>query len=715
MADAWKAPRREAKEEYKLGWIKESLQNGKNFRDSSRSAMDADEAMNIISGYDEEKIPDGRSEIKYNRLKRQIRELVAVSSQLRPVEGHRTDNNDFVKQAWVLNKLWTAWWGNTFVDRAVCDAKKWAAVTGDGYVSPVWNNDFWVTGRGDIELEAYGAPQVFFNQLPRNGDFQKAYAVHIQTEIPIAYAHALYPAWADRITPDRTSPGWIRKSLNRLSRFASPVLEMSHRNKKENFPFPVCDITYSYILDLTMNDTGHDIHMGEPGTSWEYIVPTYGKETDVGQDERGNRIVKKGGMEESMLYPLRRLMISFSGCIPYDGTSKWWHGKVPLVKFSADTWPWEPFGFPLTKDGAGLQKSIVRMLRNIEESALVRMDPPIQYGPTIAKSLMEVLDLRVQGVRIQNDNMSMTGGDDIKPILPPAYYDVPAWIPEFIKSNEERMDYLTALRDISAIAKAKQIPSSDSIEKLFQMAGVIAQDMARSDEKSVAELGSMWRPLAFQWYTRARRYQLLGPDGETKEDYDYEPGSLVPSHMPNEEKNNRSKFTHLERAKHHQNNFFYEIQPGQVYNTTNLTRQLTLFQASKAGVPIDPWTFAEVMNLQNFGNPPKGATSIIERWVAWKFMNVEMQLEFQKLVQAAQQGANPDDLQGQADAFLQRMENENWGLPGVATPNTPPAEAAGPVNGAQPGASPNPGGRPNSFQKPPAIKNKGDRSTITTS
>ena len=50
----------------------------------------------------------------------------------------------------------------------------------------------------------------------------------------------------------------------------------------------LCEIRYTYINDLSINMTDHQIEMGEPGTSWYYVVPFKGQMLPAGRDKEGN-------------------------------------------------------------------------------------------------------------------------------------------------------------------------------------------------------------------------------------------------------------------------------------------------------------------------------------------------------------------------------------------------------------------------------------------
>ncbi len=70
-----------------------------------------------------------------------------------------------------------------------------------------------------------------------------------------------------------------------------------------------------------------------------------------------------------------------------------------------------------------------------------------------------------------------------------------------------------------------------------------------------------------------------------------------------------------------------------------MQQKLLFLQLQRANFPMDPWTLAEVMQIPNFGPPPKGADTVMERWVAWKRMEIEQQAEAQKMALQLQQAA----------------------------------------------------------------------------
>lgn len=219
----YQAPRIDAKDDAKLSWLREAITEGTNFLKGQRAYEDIDKSIDLIGGLDDDPVPNSLSNVTSNRIKRQIREVVATLANLRPLWGYTSDNDEFQASANILNKLVYAWWLNTFADRSIRSAVQWACIS-TGYIMPVWEPDYWYLGRGDINCMVYGPRDVLPIQLGRDHDLQKAYAVIIQTEVPISRLHNAFPEFADKIKPDKDSPTWF---MNRMRR-SMPQIGRAH-------------------------------------------------------------------------------------------------------------------------------------------------------------------------------------------------------------------------------------------------------------------------------------------------------------------------------------------------------------------------------------------------------------------------------------------------------------------------------------------------------
>jgi hypothetical protein len=198
-----------------------------------------------------------------------------------------------------------------------------------------------------------------------------------------------------------------------------------------------------------------------------------------------------------------------------------------------------------------------------------------------------------------------------------------------------------ALKDIVAMAKAKLNVGAEGIEKLLEASGPVVKDICRNMEQPVSQLADMVKALFFQYYTVSRRIQILGEDGWTEQDFDYDPGSMIPSHSPEEfaaagrtlagaqiTPEKESRYHQIERARMYCNNFYYHQTPNSLHQQQQMSRKLLFVQlASKGIVPIDPWTLAEVCDIPNYGPPPRGTNTVFERYMAWLDIQHELAQE----------------------------------------------------------------------------------------
>jgi hypothetical protein len=639
--------------------------------------------MDIVNGDFFDDQSGELSNVSTNRTKRQIREIVASLGNLRVVSKYKTMNREFVSRVEVLDKLFMGWWAETSADRSWRKCLQWACACGTGYMVPRWDANFHGLGKGDIVIDILGARDVIPIQIPRSHDLQKAYAVLLRKETPLDLARRTWPDLADRIVADRESPAGFKKAVSKVARYAAAVLNMfagTSFREDEQTPFPVVDIWECYIQDVTINTSGREIQMGIPGASWSYTVPYLGQEIEAGKDEQGRPTFRKAGPDDCRMFPMRRCFTATKTVELSDGPSPWHHGKVPAIQMRVDDWPWNFLGYSMAREGAMLEQSNISMMRDIVDANRARLNPPFFYDTArITPEAAATINPRVPGQSIPLDLGGLATVDQVfKTVVPVQNFDVPATIPAFIKEQEARQDYQMGVTDVSAMMKAKSLPASDGLEKLMQAAGPLAEDMSRNQESCMMLLGPMIKSLQFQFYSPAQIVSMIGYDLAAKipEMFDGEPGNLIPSHMPGEDKTKSSNFPKWKRAQWFSNEMIFQLTPYTLHKLQQNSRKLSIALLQKQGFPIDPWTLAEINDITDFGPAPEGATTIWMRFVEW------------------------ERLQAQNQAMIQKYRQEL----GVEPPAGGPGQGKG-------------GGRPNSFASAPTSQQKdgGARTTIRTS
>lgn len=625
-----------------LGYSKDIIATGSGFLRNQKAYQYIDDAVRLVDGEAFKNDNATLSDVKTDATVRNIKELIAAQSNLRIIPLFKTELENFRNTANVLNKLYMSWQSSTFADRQIRKAWQYAAVCGTGYISPRWDRNYWGKRRGDIVLDALGPMDVMPVGINTNFDLQSSYVVVVHRKIPYHEAIRTYSQYSDLIVPTSdgiTIPGSV---LARSVEYFNGIFrKFGPGSSLERTPVSsaMVDFYYLYIDDDSVNNTTQPILMGDPGTSWSYTVPYIGQRIPDGNDSRD------ATREDCFLYPNRRLVIcTDSLCVnpdPCRQVSPYWHGQAPVVQFRSDDWPWSYLGYPLTRLGESIEKGNVGIMRGVIDAMNVKLAPPRSYDRnTMSEGLATAINTRLPN---QVVGLDMTfGGEQMKPLLTPETYNIPPHYMKFIEEQEGRIKQQMGVSDTTALARARQMPSSDSMEKILEMMGPLVKDQSRNMEASIRALGEMWKCLAFQFYSPNRRYQILGESGIVEEDSDLKPGDMVPSSIPGINPD------YFSRAKHHMANFSFQVAPYSIHELSSTTRRLFHLQLMRSGFPIDWWTLAELFDIRPFGpkpkipdpNDPSGETmveaqTILERWIAQK----EMEARFAAAAQGGQSGA----------------------------------------------------------------------------
>lgn len=693
------------------GWLMEARQEGEAWLQAQAPARNYEAAVELMRGDDRATMSSEMSNTDYPKTKRIARELVASLSNFRHAgEFDVLWDNALYDQAHLLTQLDEHWADMTFANEVHREGLQNAVVKGTNYWVEEWDKHYWGPYKGDIRLTAMPPENVTFVQLPADRDIQRAYMVILKYELPINLAKRMYadtnPGFAHALVPDQESPSWLLKGLAKVQQFLSPALRVAgHTRQNAQGSFPTVNVYHGYILDNSTNEGPTSITMGPLGTNWSYTVPALGDAIPVGitNPATGQSWTRPAAPSDCRLFPLRRLAIWSNTGVCYDGSSPWWHGDAPVTRVWFNDWPWEALGSSLVTDIRTMEQGLVGLMRAMEDSAAARLDPPAIFDDSlVSSSWAKAVNPRLAGVRAA---APLSQGMPIQYPVQPGQYDVPQWIPQFMEAQEARMDYLSGVKDAVALAKAQQIPAADTLEKLMEMAGPIVQDMVRAIEKPLTQLGDWRKAYYLQFYTEKRMIKTVGPDVSTEElaklspeklqmyeqiqrngAFQFRPEMLVP--------NGRSEHERNEFARRLTGEFRYQVTESGINELHRASTKLMFLQLLKEGVPISWWTIAKIFKIPNFGPPPAGTNTELERWIAQQQMKIELQGDLQKEMMTIQAEMGP----GQVG-------------PGAAGGNSDVGEAPPiPMLGEQNR------GRPQSYQRPPRIvqKDRGSRSTVTT-
>jgi hypothetical protein len=671
----WQPPDRLQPGKMRLGWVDEVISDGERWLQNQPFWSDLDRAENIIRGKEMLKADENRSDLTSNRLKRIGREMVASISDVRyPEDLWTSDNRAYAATMSMFSKMGKAVWYEARAPYSVRRLSQWSLLGGTGYYWPQYRRRKPIDpNSAGMVFEDFGPRDVMPFQLDER-NWQETYAVTAIKMMSMYKAHALFPMFADKL---RAVPRRRQKSEAVSARMAF-VNSLRGDDRPKLWTDQLCEVRYTIVSDLSINRTDMPIPMGDPGASWSYVVPYVGMDIPSDEVSGGTRKMRPATIDDCRMYPNRRLIITASGLEEpaYDGPYWHWHGMIP-PKFSSDDWVTEPMGLSVFRDVFDLERARQFTERAIDMKIKAQMDPGMMYD----------LDGINDGTANEMDPWELrkrlgvnAGGEDLRKLLttivPPELMKVGAEPFEWIKYIDESMDYYLGVNAMSALGKAKQNPGGDGADDLLKLAGPIVRDICAGMETPMADVLEMQKYDNLQFFNTARVMSYVGPDGVTAETFDFDPTTVVPSHMPGEDQQGASKFSRQERCKNFARQLRLTPTPGYLHGEPQMAQKLLVVQGWRAGFPLDPARVAKVYGIANW------SVTDFPKWKEFKEAEIE---------------------------FASRMKKEGEAL-------NPGGEAGG--GGKPPGGDKKPG-RPPSGQKPPAAKTKGSaegpRTTITES
>jgi hypothetical protein len=210
------------------------------------------------------------------------------------------------------------------------------------------------------------------------------------------------------------------------------------------------------------------------------------------------------------------------------------------------------------------------------------------------------------------------------------------WV-DYLKSLEEQQ---LGINDLGGLMNMKLNISSDSFDKALESIGPLAKGIAATMESANAKIAYMLKFLIPQYVSTARIIQYIGPDNITPETLDFDPDTLVPSHLQDEMTPGGqlpydvingvnvvrpSWYDRLDRAKAFTRNLRLISVPSTLLKITQLQEQTKILALYGRGFPIPPDYVAEKLGLENWGKL-KGDT-LLDRWIDWRHREIALLAE----------------------------------------------------------------------------------------
>jgi hypothetical protein len=685
----WQAPNFESDPKDRLNWVEEQIQEGEGAKEGQSAFRNLPKNLKIYNGIFSDTT---KSKLVTGFMKYNIRKFVTTLSEVREIALYGSDAPQYKPIANVENKVAKCVYLESQFPRQLKKALQYATVMNEGYLWVKCEASDYGYGERMISFEDLGPLDVVATQVPKSNDIQDGYTVTAFKYMPIAEAHGRFPLFQEQLKPVSATDIKSRLQARRLDFTGSARYGEQGRTWGNLY----CEIRYTYVRDLRINRTGMELPMGDPGTSWFYSVPSVGQMIPAGF-ENGVMQQRPARPEDCRVYPQLRLIITARGVDTpmYDGPAYDWHGKIPIVQYTVDDVPWEPGGRSLVQDVGSIEETKRKLERKIDQVTEVTLNPPIGYDRTATGGqTVENFDIFEQDTRTGMDGVPRNVLQSLLPEEVRVTQEHFSWLEYLSKTMTDQL----GITDIGNLQNLKLNVNEEGMDKALESIGPIAKDIAAMVESGNAKVGYMLKFMIPQWFDTGRIIQDIGTDEITQEVYDFDPTSMVPSHMPEEfvvtvnpvtgavdynPPEQPSQYDKLTRAKRFAKNLRLTSVPSTLLRITAMQNQLKYLQLYRGGFPICPQTVAEKLDIDNYGEAP--GTTEYDKWLWWKEQEVMVQVKGQLLAAAAMAQA------------------------GIMPPQPGGGGEGGPGGPPQPN-QPHAGGRPPSGKKPPKLVEKGGSS-----
>jgi hypothetical protein len=230
-----------------------------------------------------------------------------------------------------------------------------------------------------------------------------------------------------------------------------------------------------------------------------------------------------------MLYPRGRVIVRSNAVTLYDEPNPYYHRKFPFALLGLYAVPWQKYAMSVLKPWMSQQDVLNQIMAGLLQCVKKAVNPPLLAAKSaIHPEALRAIDSSKPGLKVsysQNAPQPPSWGQP--PNVPP--YVLNAY--GIVQKSMQQMSGASAMGD--AMGK-KQVPGGDTLDRITFSKTTPIRMMGRNLEDFVDEVGTMWVGESLQFHHAAHRMELLGPKGLTREDFDANPGTLIPEGINSE-------------------------------------------------------------------------------------------------------------------------------------------------------------------------------------
>jgi hypothetical protein len=571
------------------GWVNEAVLDGDRINKDDPSYDMAAIGMDYIVGRQRKLSPEDAlaylPKMTINEARKVTQAHASVLTDLKPVWAYKSNNPLYQEAGNLLNKIIIAWYINTLADLELANTVKFALAGGTADTCVEW--DPHARFGGDHRIIAKDFRDTLpWRPAPGSRSVQDWQGVVFREEHSINVLRGIYPTKAHLFRPTADSilgtlMGRFRSIVSSLTSPAADTLSgltgTTHNLKPKSAN---CLFYRTFLDDQSRNLTLKDIPMGQPGASWAYVVPPGGK-----------------------MYPNKRLILSTPEAVIFDGPSPFWHGMFPFSRMKLWEVPWQFNGVPLLNDLIPVQDAINDGANDIRLGIKQWLNPTTVYDrQAVSETFMRLFDPRRPGAKVKTNPAY---GEGFKKLDGPSP-QVLSLAMQYLQWMTDKFGDLSGVANLQALLQLRQMPGADTIRQYYEAMTPELRAEGRAMEAYLRDLAEMLKVNTFQYMSQAKRVTLLGDAGLTLNDFDYDPGNLVPSMdvgQPGYTPELDASVPRDQRAQYFHKSFIFTVAPNSILAMNAAEAKMLRMQLARMGM-YDFWSLGEALEIPNMGLPP---------------------------------------------------------------------------------------------------------------
>lgn len=512
-----------------------------------------------------------------NKLQYTRQSKLAMLTDVRPVIDVFSRVQDYEKQANIAKGIIQHEWIRSDLDLSLVSVTDAAMLFGNGFwkigasmpgymkfsscgpdmVLPI-QPGFHIQDSTAILYRTYKSLNYFQKLWPERSVGLENEAVEIETH-GIGGDSFVKPSHIEDITWQNMSP-----QMRRQVGLRGPGKPTYHGSER----YPVIELQEFWVEDQNINESPNEVTIKDPYLTeaqhnYHYKVKPMGR-----------------------LYPRKRLIVFAGKRLMYDGPSPYWHGMFPFAMLRLNPVLWSFWGMSTYRHLIQINKAINEVVAGTMDAVKRALNPQmITREGGVPKPAWDVFFANMPGGKLRvspNSNPADTVRYVEPPILPGYVFQILAQylVPEF--------DRMSGFLDPNRLMGKRQAPGGETIEQMRDSMNTFTRLESRYMEAFLRDAGYIALSNVFQFYTAKQRLKVLGQDGLVWEDFDYDPGTMVPADAPSSD---------------HFKNFYLEIQQGSMRgDTRDKDKQVAIALARMQLISKkELWRKLEISNADQVG------------------------------------------------------------------------------------------------------------------